>query len=43
VLVEYVDESSTAVIRLKDIRVKPEASLSERLVEISGGAMEVIL
>ena len=43
VLVEYIDESSTSVIRLKDIKVKPEASLSERLVEISGGAMEVIL
>jgi len=43
VLVEYIDESSTSVIRLKDIRVKPEESLSERLTEISGGAMEVIL
>lgn len=43
VLVEYFDEGSMAVVRLKDIRVKPEASLSERLVDLSGGAMEVIL
>jgi DNA polymerase-3 subunit alpha len=43
VLVEYVDEASTAVVRLRDIRVKPETSLSDRLAELSGGAVEVIL
>jgi hypothetical protein len=43
VLVEYFDEGSMAVVRLKDIRVKPEESLSERLVDLSGGAVEVIL
>lgn len=42
VILEYVDEGSMAVIKLKDIRIKPDPVLSERLLELSGGAMEVV-
>ena len=43
VIVEYIEENSVTVIRLKEIRVKPEASLVERLTNLSGGGLEVIL
>ena len=43
VLVEYLDEGSIALVRLRDIKVKPEPSLSERLAELSGGSIEVIV
>lgn len=43
VLVEYLDGGSTALVRLREIKVKPEPSLSERLAELSGGCIEVII
>ncbi len=43
VLLEYLSENSVTLIRLKDIRVKPEPSLAERLTDLSEGALEVIL
>lgn len=43
VLLEYLGENSVTLIRLKDIRVKPEPSLAERLTDLSEGALEVIL
>lgn len=43
VIVEYFGENSMTVIRLKEIRVKPEASLVERLVNLCEEGLEVIL